>query len=539
MTQGPETSTLAVLNCPRNADIAKRWLASDGAAARISHTLRQIPCIKNILVLIDDELPADVESDSDLQVTRVTRDKIQKVCDTLRMFSPTGYREGVLQLTAMDEVLSFRAAIEYATENAIDRVLFLPAGTHFLDTESVRMLLETKRKGAEDSAFRYLKAPQGYMAFSWLAARAAMAVEEGRGPGSLFVYDPDGFCPYPTSTPAAFTLASEFMNSQHCFRGDTRRGEMFCDALEHFVGNDGWSNRSMAAVHEAADSIVTDFKPTAPRFMEIEICSERNYTPTDLLPARPLDTSTMDAGLFRSIVDEYSKWDDATLLIGGHGEPFRHPDALALIEYAARKLSAVAVRTDGFALDTDTNKRLIDAEVAMVSVTLGNWGREAYREINGIDEFDNVLKNMRDLVDQTVNNGHSLPVLSPEVIKTPSGESGLEAFMDSFWPGPNWPVIRGHNDFCGRLPSLATFELLPRIRNACRRLSESMYIRPNGDAALCAQDVDGQYILGNVSESLESAFQGQKADDAREAHRCGAYEQASPLCARCKSWATL
>ncbi|MEE9311042.1 MAG: SPASM domain-containing protein, partial [Planctomycetota bacterium] len=221
------------------------------------------------------------------------------------------------------------------------------------------------------------------------------------------------------------------------------------------------------------------------------------------------------------------------------GEPFKHPDALELTEYAASKLAAVAVKTDGFALDPATNKRLIDAGVALVSVTLGNWGREAYSEINGIDEFDNVLKNMRDLVDQTVSNGHSLPVLSPEVIKTPSGESGLEAFMDSFWPGPNWPVIRGHNDFCGRLPSLATFELLPRNRNACRRLSESMYIRPNGDAAFCVQDLDGQYVLGNVSESLESAFQGQRANDAREAHRCGAFEQASPLCARCKSWATL
>lgn len=539
MTQGPETSTLAVLNCPRNPDVAKRWLATDGAAVKISRALMSINCIGSIVVLAEDELPDNIEQESALPITRVSRDKIQRTCDTLRLFSPTGYREGILQLTAMDEVLSFQKAVELATSKNLDRILFLPAGAHFMDIESIRLLIETERKGGEDSAFRYIKAPQGFMAFSWLTERASIAVKDGRGPGSLFVYDPEGFMPDPTSTPSAFTLASEFMNSQHCFRGDTRRGAMFCDALEHFVSNDGWSNRSMAAVQEAADSIVTDFKPAAPRLLEIELSSERNFTPTDLLPIRTVETSAIDSDLFRSIVDDYSTWDDATLLIGGHGEPFKHPDALELIEYAASKLAAVAVKTDGIALDATTNKRLIDAGVAMVSVTLGNWGREAYREINGVDEFDNVLQNMRDLVDQTVSNGHSQPVLSPEIIKTPSGESGLEAFMDSFWPGPNWPVIRGHNDFCGRLPSLATFELLPRNRNACRRLSESMYIRPNGDAALCAQDVDGQYVLGNVSEGLGSAFQSQRASDAREAHRCGAFEQASPLCARCKSWATL
>ncbi|MEE9312283.1 MAG: hypothetical protein V3V10_07695, partial [Planctomycetota bacterium] len=156
MTQGPETSTLAVLNCPRNPEIAKRWLASDGAAIKISQALQQIPCIKNVLIQVDDELPTGIESDSDLKITRVTRDKIQKACDTLRLFSPTGYREGVLQLTAMDEVLSFRTAVEFATENAIDRILFLPTGAHFLDTDSIRHLIETERKGAEDSAFRYL-----------------------------------------------------------------------------------------------------------------------------------------------------------------------------------------------------------------------------------------------------------------------------------------------------------------------------------------------------------------------------------------------
>lgn len=535
MIQTAETPTVAVLNAPRSAAARATWLAPGGTAERLARVMRTAPGVRDVVACVP---PGETAAPAGVRLLAREPDRIQREVEKLRQFSPTGFRDGILATTALDDGIDLPGALQAARQAKAERILFVPASSYFADPALVELLLGTERSPLEDSTLRFTKAPQGFGLFSWMTDRVEQAVREGRGPGSVFVYSNDAFTPDPTGTPACLALPPGAAAVARAFRADTPRGLAFCRALEAVVGPRGWERGALQAVTEAAASDPDAWTGSLPRVLELEICSRVNLPRPSLLPPRPA-LPDMDAGLFRALVDEFAAAGDGALLLGGHGEPLLHPEAAGLLRYAAERCPAVALATDGLGLTPELVQDSIEAGVAVINLRFGNWGREAYAALNCRDSFEQAVAAGRMVVQAVAKSGRALPVLVPEVTKTPSGESALESFYDTFWPGPSWPVIRGHNDFCGRLPSLAAFTLLPRGRNACRRLEEALYVLPDGRFALCAQDLEGSHSTGHAADGLAAAFAAATRQAARTAHRQGCCEAASPLCGACTQWATL
>lgn len=534
MIQTAETPTVAVLNAPRGQAARAQWLAPGGTAEKLARVMRGASCVREVFACVP---PGTGAAPAGARLLPRETERIQLEVEKLRQFSPAGFRDGILATTALDEGIDMPGALQAARETKAERVLFVPASSYFADPAQVELLLNTERSPLEDSTLRFTKAPLGFNLFTWMTDRVEHAVRDGRGPGAVFVYSNEAFTPDPTGTPACLPLPPGLAAAARAFRADTPRGLAYCRALETVVGQRGWQRGAMQAVLEAAAGQPDAWTGSLPRVLELEICSRSNLPRPALLPPRA-PMPDMDPGLFRALVDEFAQAGDGVLLLGGHGEPLLHPQATELLAYAAARCPAVALATDGLGLNEALVQACIESGVAVVNLRLGNWGREAYASVNGRDSFEQAVAAGRLVVQSVAKSGRALPVLVPEVVKTPAGEATLEAFYDTYWPGPSWPVVRGHNHFCGRLPSLAAFTLLPRGRGFCRRLEEGLYVLPDGRAAMCAQDLDGDYA-GTCAGGLAAAFGAAARQAARVAHRQGRCEAASPLCASCTQWATL
>ena len=237
---------------------------------------------------------------------------------------------------------------------------------------------------------------------------------------------------------------------------------------------------------------------------------------------RPI--TTMDKGLYTRLIDECVAAGCRKIHLHNFGEPLLDQQLEDRIAYAKQKgIRLVRIFCNGSLLSPDRARRLIEAGLDEVKVSLDGATREEFERIRTPLKFDTVVQNVVELVKlrDALRSKLKVHVACCSTTDKEATMRSLAKVVDAFDFGKlhNWggqgTVRKG-------------------LRKPCSRLWQTFTVLAGGDVALCCLDYDGQQLLGRVDgrHSIRDVWNGPLYREIRGLHRQARQSQI-PLCANC------
>lgn len=237
---------------------------------------------------------------------------------------------------------------------------------------------------------------------------------------------------------------------------------------------------------------------------------------------RPI--TTMQSDLYAQLIDECADAGCREVHLHNFGEPLLDKHIEDRIAYAKEKgIRRVKIFCNGSLLNPDRARRLIEAGLDEIKVSLDGATREEFERIRTPLKFDIVVQNVVELVKlrDALRSSLKVRVACCSTSDKQATMQSLEQVVDDFSFGKlhNWG---GQTD------------VRKRLRKPCSRLWRTFTVLASGDVALCCLDYDGQQILGRVDgqHSIRDVWNGSLYREIRRAHRA-ARQSEVPLCANC------
>jgi sulfatase maturation enzyme AslB (radical SAM superfamily) len=273
---------------------------------------------------------------------------------------------------------------------------------------------------------------------------------------------------------------------------------------------------------------------TVPPSLQIE--------PTNCCNARCICCSTarssrlrgyMDFDLFQRIIDDAAQVGVKRVHLYLHGEPLLHPRIVEMISYIKLRNLAVHLTTNGMLLDKEKAEAILcsgvnSADHIIFSILGGS--KEVHERIMKKVNHDMVMANISDFMQSRTRLGVNGPVIETMFYTMPENEHEEEQYLKC------WRGKVDHARLGGRISeSFARHKgitIEPR-KQTCKNLWERMTIFWNGDATLCCQDVDGDWLLGNLNyNSIREIWNCERLLSIKKIHR-GRRFQEFPFCYKC------
>lgn len=461
-----------------------------------------------------------------------------------RKWSLDGWRGGIGGTTSFDEYMNAAVIDNLLRSAKADAVLSVPPAAPLFDPSLADRMIQHHQNTEDDSRLTFTQAPPGLTGILLDAALVQELAVQGIPIGWVFSYKPDTPQKDLVFQPCCCEIPTELRYAAGRLIGDTERS----------------MERLIACLHEPQPLDATGIgrwlslweQTTAERLpheVEIELTTDDPYPDSILRPrgAQIEPRGPIDPTIVARIVSEITQYDDALLVLGGFGDPLRHPQFGQIIE-AIRKPSAngrvpfgVAVRTTGVDLSDELIESLIINEVDVLDVTLDAWTQGLYGRLHSPHdparaELDAVCKRLDRLAHVRQEHRSSAPIVIAEMTKTRDNVHELDDFHDGWLRQTGAVLISGHSHFAGQCEDLSVIKMAPSPRMPCRRLRSRCVVLADGRVTMCDQDFNGRHAVGTVHEtSLESLWTASLLSDLRDAHRRHCFDT-NPLCAACNDW---
>ena len=145
---------------------------------------------------------------------------------------------------------------------------------------------------------------------------------------------------------------------------------------------------------------------------------------------------------------------------------------------------------------------------------------------------DQVLRNVSGFLESRRQRGMNGPIIETIFYSMPENEHEQDTFVQ-YWRGLADHARLGggiSQAFSGYKSDGKTVALRTRT---CSLLWERMAIFWNGDVPMCPEDVDGDWVLGNLTErSIAEIWNGERLLSIKRSHKDRRFESL-PLCLRC------
>jgi radical SAM protein with 4Fe4S-binding SPASM domain len=281
-----------------------------------------------------------------------------------------------------------------------------------------------------------------------------------------------------------------------------------------------------------AGSVLMDL----PHELEIELVSgwpwPGGYRPSPDKPRGPIDAKL----IVERVAELASQCDDLLVFLGGFGEPSAHPE-LGKIVTGLKNTGVWSIGMHSTALfDSSMSETITSLPIDILALLIDVPQRELYKEIMGIDHYEQVQKNIERVMKTIETHLLPTPLLAPTMIKTPETMELMDAFFDGWFNKVGWAVINGYSDYAGQIPNHAVNSMAGPKRKSCRQIYRRMTIFADGNVVPCDQDFNAQIPLASIREqSLIDIWQGLSLHELRESHLT---ENFCPniLCSRCRQW---
>lgn len=268
--------------------------------------------------------------------------------------------------------------------------------------------------------------------------------------------------------------------------------------------------------------------------LRVEVTTKCNYN-CIICPREELTRKkeTMSYELFKYIFDkinsETSQYD--TLTFPGLGEPLLDETLDDKIIYAKKHGYAVLMLTNGSLLTVDRFKRLEDAGLDSIRVSMYGDSPESYNEVHGtknIDLFERVKDNLTEI--SRIKSYTSL-LITYNVVKG-INDSALESWIEYWkdkadllevWRPHNWVNSRQYR------------EVQQEKQKTCGRPWKTpLQIQVDGTVNMCCFDFDGKLLLGDMrTQTLKEVFESEMFKKVLDHHTTGNYKGSGLICENC------
>jgi MoaA/NifB/PqqE/SkfB family radical SAM enzyme len=202
------------------------------------------------------------------------------------------------------------------------------------------------------------------------------------------------------------------------------------------------------------------------------------------------------------------------------GEPLMDRDLENRIQMCKeRGLPHIGFATNGGLLSEDRARKLLDAGLDWVSFSFDSLNKESFEKVRVRLKFNEVLKNIRGLVELRNAGSYGTKVILRHVNSVDKPEE-LEEYRN-YWsellrPTDAIQSFNVHNWGDGGPISAG------EARTPCKYVFDNMTILRDGTVPLCCVDYNALHPFGNVMTTpLMDIWNGMQWEDARQAHLSG------------------
>ncbi|MBI2994962.1 MAG: radical SAM protein [Gammaproteobacteria bacterium] len=249
----------------------------------------------------------------------------------------------------------------------------------------------------------------------------------------------------------------------------------------------------------------------------------------------------LDPELNRKIVDEvrdFGKGCTQYIRYTAEGEPLIHPRGYEMIEYAVRNSGVfVTLTTNGTIMDERRTKRLLDAGVHMIDISIDAFTPETYAKIRVNGDLEVTRANVNRLLEWKRQTPTKVVV---SFIEQPGNSREAEDF-ERYWTeqGADRVVIRRLHSAAGAVTSIA--EQLRKEEHGTPRYPclypwERVLLNPRGAISFCPQDwVCGSKVADYRETTVHELWRSDFYRRLREAHLKNDFSRHS-FCGNCPDW---
>ncbi|MBW2606219.1 MAG: radical SAM protein [Deltaproteobacteria bacterium] len=227
---------------------------------------------------------------------------------------------------------------------------------------------------------------------------------------------------------------------------------------------------------------------------------------TNFCPAKcvfcPSQTQTrprgvMDMELFRRIIFDAKDCGSVTFIThGGLGEPLMDKSISEKVALEKSLLTArTQIHTNGALLDEATTRKLYDAELDVLSISLNAFHSRTHRHVTGLD-YETVRANTERAFDIKDKTGAKVDLRITMVRTaniTPTEEKDFVRYWEKFTPKI---AVHPEKNWGGWRKNTVTHAKYP-----CKWIWYMISVNWDGAVTLCHEDYDAKHVIGDLKDS--------------------------------------
>jgi radical SAM protein with 4Fe4S-binding SPASM domain len=246
---------------------------------------------------------------------------------------------------------------------------------------------------------------------------------------------------------------------------------------------------------------------------------------------------------YQQLIDRSVKNGTKSIRLTYINEPLIRQDIDKFVKYASDAgILDVIITTNGTLLTKSMSKKLIDAGLTKINISLDATTEETYEKIRRGGNFNATVKNIHKFLKLRKNMGRKIPKIGLTFIRTKINDHEFKQFIE-YWKdkvdhigiqNPQSPFGEGQFKDPNRKE-----KFLPKVESNipekyhCPEPFKRMTVRGNGDVLGCCSFYAVDLVMGNWKEqSIKDIWNGDKMKELRELQKNGEYHK-NKACKAC------
>jgi radical SAM protein with 4Fe4S-binding SPASM domain len=250
----------------------------------------------------------------------------------------------------------------------------------------------------------------------------------------------------------------------------------------------------------------------------------------------PYGNRLLDKKLYARVITEGAARGLCAVRLGLTGEPLLRGDILEFVDLARRAgVVDIMLITNGLLLTPEISRRLIDAGLTRLQVSLDAVTAETYARLRRGGDFETVMNNVAGFLAARDEAGSDLPLLRVSFVRTAVNAPELDTFEDYWQDRADYVAVQEYADLVGTPESQA---LIPADRREvmdfrCPDPFQRLSLFVNGDLFGCCADHGREYPWGNAHrDEVGRVWRSRAAENLRDLQRQGRWYD-HPACRKC------
>lgn len=205
----------------------------------------------------------------------------------------------------------------------------------------------------------------------------------------------------------------------------------------------------------------------------------------------------IDFELFKHIIDDAKESNIDTFQLSYYGESTLYPKLIEAINYTKKQIpnSFVSMNTNGLTLTPKLSKKLLDAHVDSIVISIEGNNKEEYEAIRVGSSWSILRKNIKNLREM-IDSGNYSTKIGIMGLNVDDIYIDKELYIKTWGEYADTIFTRNTKEIEAKIKEPIFHKLLP-----CRKLFGQMVIMTSGDVTRCDDDWEGKVSYGNIKDS--------------------------------------